>query len=304
VSEDTTYRIVTLGDSVLWGQGLLEEEKLDTLLCAQIRSSKGFAASIERVAHSGAVIRGGSDEAGPAPGEVPVPRWSIEEQCERFANAPDTVDLVLLNGGINDVGVATIVNPLALIPTLKSLVEHACYARMGALLKRVSVKFSKRSARILLVGYYPILSGKSDPNGVDSLLSMHGVHPPYAASQRDRIRSPIARCEEFFSDSTLYLQRAVQHASDPRLQFVPSGFSDDNALFTGASSLLWGIDLNGTLSPQDPMAAARRPLCDAAFGVTQLFHRETCYRASVGHPNVAGARALSGQLWAALAPQL
>jgi lysophospholipase L1-like esterase len=301
---DQTYRIVTLGDSVLWGQGLLEEEKLDTLLCGELRTSKGLAASLERVAHSGAVIRGGTDELGPAPGEVPVPRWTIDEQCERYANAPDTVDLVLLNGGINDVGVATIVNPLALIPTLKSLVEHACLVRMSALLKRVGARFSKRTARILVLGYYPILSPKSDADGVDRLLSMHGVHPAYAASQRDRVRSPIARCEEFFSESTLYLQRAVAHANDPRMQFVPSGFSDDNALFTGASSLLWGISFDSTLSPQDPMAAARRPLCDATFGVTQLFHRETCYRASVGHPNVAGAHALFGEVWSALQPHL
>jgi hypothetical protein len=48
-----------------------------------------------------------------ANGETPEARPTIIEQCDSFADSPDTVDLVLLNGGINDIGVATILNPFA-----------------------------------------------------------------------------------------------------------------------------------------------------------------------------------------------
>jgi hypothetical protein len=36
-----------------------------------------------------------------------------------------------LNGGINDVGVATILNPLAPVPSLGTLTRRACYEHMG-----------------------------------------------------------------------------------------------------------------------------------------------------------------------------
>ncbi len=55
------------------------------------------------------------------------------------------------------------------------------------------------------------------------------------------------------------------------------------------TSLLWGLDLGDDLDPQDPVAATRHPLCDIAFpGPLEILHREQCYRASAGHPNVHG----------------
>src|SRR5262249_52137845 len=111
------FRILTLGDSIPWGQGLLDGEKYDRMLAAELESYHPGGVTLERVAHSGAVI-GAFGAAGiPCPGEVPCSRLTILEQCDQFANSPETVDLVLLDGGINDVGVATILNPLALIPT-------------------------------------------------------------------------------------------------------------------------------------------------------------------------------------------
>ena len=69
---------------------------------------------------------------------------------------------MLLDGGINDVGVASILNPLALIPSLDARVVHACHDGM---LKKVIAKFSKPACRILVTGYYSALSARSDPAG-------------------------------------------------------------------------------------------------------------------------------------------
>jgi len=65
------------------------------------------------MAHSGAVI--GVDSGAPAgscDGEVPTAFPTILQQCEA---APDTsVNLVILNGGINDIDIRYILNPLRL----------------------------------------------------------------------------------------------------------------------------------------------------------------------------------------------
>ena len=54
-------------------------------------------------------------------------------------------------------------NNLALkIPWMR--VIHACHDGMLVLLNKVSAKFSKASCEILVTGYYPILSAKSDPS--------------------------------------------------------------------------------------------------------------------------------------------
>jgi hypothetical protein len=239
----------------------------------------------------------------PREGEVPGSRLSIIEQCDGFSDSPSTVDLVLLDGGINDVGVATILNPLALIPTLAARVTRACHDGMLMLLHRVSAKFSKPTCRILVTGYYPIVSKLSDPLGVEKLLSLHGIAvPEFVEAEAEFLGAVIRRCEEFFADSTAELQRAISDADDPRIRFVPTGFTDANAVFVPNTSLLWGLDIDDGLEPEDPMAAARRRSCDVAHpGPLGLLEREQCYRASAGHPDVKGAKQFMAQIMSALA---
>lgn len=78
---------LTLGDSVCWGQGLLEEHKFDAIFAA----SRGLP--FTRVAHSGAVIGAPSDSLPHVEtGEVPVSFPS-----SRFSHRPiasDTVPIV------------------------------------------------------------------------------------------------------------------------------------------------------------------------------------------------------------------
>jgi hypothetical protein len=202
-----------------------------------------------------------------------------------------------MNGGINDVGVETILNPAALIPSISQRISSACHDGMLQLLKNISARFSKPTCRILVIGYYPILSADSDTFGVIKLLSLFGIAvPPFLDKDIDFINPILARCEQFFAESTTALARAVEDAGDARISFVPSGYTDSNAVFA-SSSLLWGLDLTDDLNPQDPVAATRRPLCNAAWPEpVEVMHRELCYRASAGHPNVQGAIQFSQQI--------
>jgi lysophospholipase L1-like esterase len=295
------YRIVCIGDSIIWGQGLLPNEKFNYLVQQALLPAHPEGVTLESVAHSGAVIGANGVSGTPQAGEVPASRLSIIEQCDGYANAPDTVDLVLMDGGINDVGVATILNPFALIPPLDVRVIHACHDGMLALLKKVTAKFSKPTCKILVTGYYPVLSALSDPLGVTRLVSLFGIAvPAFLDRDIDFINPILNRCEAFFNDSTQQLQRAIADAGDPRIRFVPSGFTDANSVFVPGTSLLWGLDLDDDLSPEDPVAGARHPLCDAAHPDPQVVERELCYRASAGHPNVQGAVQFSKQILAAL----
>jgi hypothetical protein len=296
------FRIVSIGDSIIWGQGLLPNEKFNYLVQQALFARYPAGVTLESTAHSGAVIGAGAVSGTPQVGEVPGSRLSIIEQCDGYANSPDTVDLVLLDGGINDVGVSAILNPFALIPPLSAKVTHACHDGMLVLLKKVAAKFSRPTCKILVTGYYPILSGRSDPAGVTRLLSLFGIAvPPFLDRDFDIVNPVLARCEAFFNESTQQLQRAIADAGDARIAFVPSGFTDANSVFVPGTSLLWGLDLDDGLSPQDPVAAARRPLCDIAHpDPLQALDRELCYRASAGHPNVQGAIQFSQQILAAL----
>ena len=294
------FRIVTLGDSVAWGQGLLEGEKYDAMIKQTLEPQFPGGISLERLAHSGAVIGAHPVTGNPAPGEVPTSRLTIIEQCDGFTHAPETVDLVLMNGGINDVGVSTILNPFALLPPLGARIKHACHTGMLTLLKKVSAKFTKPSCKILVTGYYVILSGKSDPLGCTRLLGMHGIARPAFIEAVDFINPVIRRCEEFFKDSTAQIKRAIADAHDTRITFVPSGFTDDNAVFVPGTSLLFGLDAE--LNPQDAVAAERHGQCDSAHSdPLQIPEREICYRASAGHPNPAGAQQFKDQILTALA---
>jgi hypothetical protein len=296
------FRIVALGDSIIWGQGLLQDEKFRTLVQRALSPQYPDGVTVECAAHSGAVIGATGSTGNPEPGEVPASRLSIVEQCDAYTNSPETVDLVLMDGGINDVGVATILNPLALIPSLDTRIIRACHDGMLVLLKKVGAKFSKPSCRILVTGYYPILSAKSDPTGVVKLLSLFGIAPPpFLNNEADFINPVLNRCETFSRDSTQQLQQAIVDAGDRRITFVPSGFTDDNSVFVPGTSLLWGLDLSDNLDPLDPVAAVRGPLCDIAYPQPlQVLDRELCYRASAGHPNVQGAVQFSKQIIAAL----
>jgi len=123
------FRIVCIGDSIVWGQALLPNEKFNFLV-QQALLPKFPGATLESVAHSGAVIGATGVSGTPQVGEVPASRLSIIEQCDGYTNFPETVDLVLMDGGINDVGV---IDPQS--PRSHPLTRHegcSCLSRRDA----------------------------------------------------------------------------------------------------------------------------------------------------------------------------
>ena len=80
--------------------------------------------------------------------------------------------MVILDGGINDIGVNEIVSPLA-SSNLEQLAIQLCRDRMVTLLLEITQKFP--NAPVALCGYYRIATDDSDISKLVLLLSGPGL---------------------------------------------------------------------------------------------------------------------------------
>lgn len=301
-----TFRMVTLGDSVMWGQGLQENEKIDALIAAKIQEREGNIGFYRHLlAHSGAAIGVGdaTNEKG-LNGEVPTSYPTILQQCDGFDDSPGTVDFVLLNGGINDVNVRQILNPFSSANDISDLTQKHCHDDLKTLLESVARKFPQ--AQIIVLGYYQLISDDSDLALLGALLIAAGVWVGGAiggvafgvvgAAEKATI---AANCLTFATQSKRAMQAAVDETNAElgatRLFFADPGFGPQNAALASAP-LLFGI--NADLSPQDNLVAGARALACEVAGA----HRTdvpVCKRASMGHPNAIGAQRYADAILAA-----
>jgi lysophospholipase L1-like esterase len=292
--------ILTVGDSVCWGQGLLEEHKFDAIFAGM----KGLP--YVRVAHSGAVIGSSTDSSTESVnGEVPIASPSDWQQVLEPRDWAE-VDIVLLNGGINDVGLSRILSPWTNTNQLEQWIDQFCHQSMQQLLQATAAKLTKPGAKIAVVGYYPILSEQSGFPSDDHfrmLLELNGIATSSVAlrstlSTKDTAPSVVANCLSFWKNSNVMLQAAVdganQELNGDTCVFVKLPFTEENAMWA-PQSLLW--ELSALLEPEDEVAGARSAVCEKIYGdVVHIPQWIQCVRASTGHPDVAGAARIAQAL--------
>lgn len=295
-----TFRMLVLGDSIQWGQGLDEATKIHKLVEAGQYERRGNIGIYKDVlAHSGAEIGANGPRERGINGEVPRSTPNLFQQVDLFTDDPDTVDLILMDGGANDVNVRNVLNPFGMsVDDLSTLIDESCGNRMTALLRSVVSKFKK--ARVVVTGYYQIISPDSDLKALTAFLIALGVivGNSFAGAagagaaiglgivsirQRDEINQ---RCFLFRDKSRTCLRSAVHSINQElgggdRVIYVDPDFHADNAVL-GADPWLFGVTLS--LGALDPMREAREKACDAAGEGFQ------CKLASAGHPNEKGAR--------------
>jgi hypothetical protein len=278
------------------------------------RGGRIAAFALDRFAHSGAVIApvAGEGTASPMPpgsfhGECPFTTPSITAQ---IAGPPPStvtqVDLVIIDGGINDVGVRTILDPFGSDAALAAATRLACFTRMSGLLTTVRSGFP--SAPIVVTGYYPIVSDQSNivflmPTiaglGLLGLLALPlvpgaapiGFGPIEAAIFYAWVRQRlIDRSALFATVANASLTAAV--AGVPRAALAAPAFGPANSIFA-PDPFLFGVGFSSAgLVPQDPVAADRSAACGTANPIATI--------ASIGHPNAAGARAYHAAISAVL----
>lgn len=113
-------RMVVLGDSIQWGQGLKNTEKIGYIIAKMIEERHKAKVDLEIYAHSGAIsgfnVNGDEINSTQEPlmvdfvGEVPNKLPTLIQESEAVSD-PETVDLVLMDFGINDVSIETILDP-------------------------------------------------------------------------------------------------------------------------------------------------------------------------------------------------
>jgi PKD repeat protein/flagellar hook assembly protein FlgD len=285
-------RMLVLGDSIAWGQGLNEWEKYPEIVASKIRQRiKGsgrpvhYLQDTSNLAHSGAVV-GTPGDADCLPdlrreipdwgGEVPSGSPDIGA-CQVAAAKSKAADLILVDGCINDVG------PMEIIfgrSDLSSRVDGRCGERFVRMLRQLHDDHPL--AVIVVTGYYPIVSIGSV---VDLTVLASELGIPAATVATTTLPEMMRRSTEFYEHSNDVLRadlRAVGGGSRPTwLRFVDPGFGALDGVFAPQAKL-WG----GVL---DSVQSSRITACNTASGLDPELNVLACTVASLGHPNVQGA---------------
>lgn len=319
--------VVTFGDSIMWGQGLSEAHKFRNIVAAHIRTLTTRQVTLTNFARSGARIATGpttssgtsatlprNDGVQPLPffdssvaGEIP---WSLPSVTAQSATAAvyvnkDNVDLILMNGGGNDVGLSPAPGATSILSTDPTLgvtwatnwTQTHAVDRMTTLLTNTLTMYP--NAIVVVVGYYPPVSSDSDTGLLGSWKG--------AGAFVGNILSAIAAKTVWTDRSTAFYDtmNAGYAAAVAAANRTPS--NNNRAVFAkldwdpswsyGASNtLLWKI------AEADDVKPARIPVCNAdALGFVD---NAVCETASVGHPNVAGAAYFANVIEAALEPKM
>jgi lysophospholipase L1-like esterase len=258
-------RMVAIGDSIVWGQGNLDNRKFVSLVAASFQQ-RGVDVTPASLAHSGALVAPTQTDASPAIwGEVPEPAPSIFAQL-RAIPAPESVDVLILNGGINDVSPFSIVvaNPFD-ADGVADLTTHVTRVFGGPVQQLIDAAVTRcPTATVVVCGYYPIISEDTNvralvrlmkhlprPRGVANFLDTTAEH------LTDDLLEIVIKCErrrmieqsQAFADLSKALLSAAVAGYPGRAFFADPAFGPENA-FAASKTWLWsGAD--------DPLAAER-----------------------------------------------
>lgn len=305
------FYLAVLGDSIQWGNGLRESEKISSRVAEAIERETGRKVIPQRFAQSGAKVVPAEDDAiceVGCNGEAPTVSTSITVQAD-LIQRPDLVELVLMDGCINDVGVDTIIDPLTPDDELVALTEQFCRDEMATLLAKVRGLVPQ--ARIVVTGYFQIIGLESDLFGLRQWTATQGITSQ--EEDRELVEALAHQSVVFLEAAHASLRAAVEtvNASDPaapqaRVAFADPGFGPEHAVFT-PDRWLWsmtaddefledvGIEL--ALAPEDQTLDLRTPACFDPGSIDGII---SCLYVSVGHPNPRGAQAYADAVVATL----
>lgn len=318
--------LLVLGDSVSWGQGLKDEHKAWYLVKSWLQQMSGRDVYERIEAHSGATVGVPSelrDPPAPLHGELnratPTVNDQIDHALKTYA-ASSQVDLVLVDGCINDLDSRRLLNAANTSAGIRELATAKCGAPVEALLTRIAKAFP--SAHVILTGYYPIISEKTANDLFMRALAKRFYLPdPGGPSMNDKMLRArlISISSEWYLTSTQMLRNAARNVdaqlavngSHQRVLFADVAFRPEHS-FAARNSRLWGFDASWirkllialslghvTLRTNDERRNQRSELCENQFKegsnetrADEQMRRDRlrrCRLAAVGHPNRKGA---------------
>jgi lysophospholipase L1-like esterase len=323
--DDKHFNLLVLGDSIAWGQGLRQEHKAWYLVKTWLEKNGGRQVHERVEAHSGAVIGSVGDSAGnsvpPQDGEVNRGLPSVNDQINNALRSyvdPARVDLVIVDGCINDLDARRLLNAVNTPDGIRELAQQKCGPPMEALLVRITRTFS--NAHVIVTGYYPILSERTESDLFMRALAKRfytGTAPMNDKQLRARL---IEISRQWYEGSNQMLAIAASKVDAElaaqglrqRALFAEVGFLPENS-FAAPQSRLWGFDASWlrkllviftlgrvTLKTNDEQRNQRDTSCKETFkppaGETKeqkevrLNRIMLCRLAAIGHPNRKGAQ--------------
>jgi hypothetical protein len=226
------FNVLAIGDSVMWGQGLQQADKFSYKTRDWIHGQLGIPVSLNVKAHSGAITYPDPGferyESLSYDGEVPTDFPTISHQLDLASSggpnqpAAGDVDLVLVDGCVNNIKVTNIILPAPDDGGLQSGIQGYCNQGMINVLNKTVQAFP--NADVIVIGYFRFISMSSDLRMVLPLFGALGmVIPPDplstavgAYTNPFQLRS-AARSDFFYQNSNLALQAAGPPLTHRRL---------------------------------------------------------------------------------------
>jgi hypothetical protein len=314
--------MLVLGDSILWGQGLKTENKSWYYVKLWLEKNTGRPV-IERIeAHSGAVIESSSltDNLTSTNREVNLGLPTVHDEIDRalqFYSDGSRIDLVLVSGCGNDVGLQNLLNA-SKTEEVDDMTRARCGAPMESLLRRILSVFP--AAQVIVTGYYPFFSDKTRHDFIVKAMARR-----FFKTQRDSSKMSSkevferlkVNSKQWYETSNKTLADAVQKVNDEiggsrrRVAFARIEFSPDHS-FAAPKTRLWGFNRSPLrmmvvilsfgkilLPSNDEMRKERIASCNDLYkkqpNETPKQEKERkarrlyCRYAGLGHPNKKGA---------------
>ncbi len=323
-ADSQPFEMLVVGDSHISGQGLLEKNKFYYLVKEWLQREifgESRQVNLKVKAHSGSRIELHKDELEAMlkveddfnkfhHPEANLSFPSIKTQinfARKEYEKPESVNLVMLSGGITDILVANTINPFLKEKKMRELIHKYCNEEMFGLLEHAGNTFP--NALIVVIGYFPIISTKSDVNKLSRYLfkPVKFPHPlqwtftnPVSRQGMKILRKKMAkRSRIWVAESNREMREAIGKVNarfdKPKVFFVESPITEENCYGT-KNSLLWETDKDNL--PADERYGERKIMCPKVFTELKYQHygklsTRMCELAAIGHPNVEGAKAFA-----------
>lgn len=314
------FEMLVLGDSVMWGQGIPEEQKFYSVVRDKLVSDLLRRSDVRMIvrAHSGAHLLPRNEFAPRNYGEVPVAPPTLYAQAQmasvlyEYLGVPrPNVRFILLNGGINDIGVPTLANPFTRREKLREDVERICHEGMRDLLSFLADMYP--DALMVMTGYFPIITAGTPETLLLDLIKafLNRKEAARVDEANRRLAASEGAGRSWLLDKLIALSNDWKKSTDdalaraaadvngnpayalkggcPRVLFAKVDLKEDEGYAVPNTTALWKI--NDKFQTDDPLYTYRTSdpgVCHAPLNNLGRLDRLICERAGTGHPNLSG----------------
>lgn len=304
--KEPAFHMVVIGDSIAWGNGLHKENKSYYLVADWLQKQLDRPVDVTVYAHSGATISGSGESCTPIDPNLNSGCPTLMDQANGIQNADD-IDLILVSGGINDVGVFNILNPTS----VSDIVTERSKEIYGSMKDLLSTLSEKGDAKIIVTDYYPIVTYSTEEKYFSMLndlfdLRIQSVNNFVVEEARLNL---ISNSNTFQGLSHISLKNAVNDSNNggDRIALASIYFQDSNS-YGASDTYLWKLVSLVPPKTDDEFFENRTKLCDP-IDITKLFDKDfkinenwlkqvnpevidnyVNYINAIGHPNQDGAK--------------